>query len=534
MGRLMSWRAINFDRWTAFAYAVVEADPGAGNDLMSAIPRLRLSWERLRDDLRDLFLPSGPVGTHAHEHYHPPFGPDEYQRVLTACVTDYESALLFLDVALEVTARGVGAASGLPIAKWMDLVKLAEQGDDRISESLIDHMLYLQRVLLYARNYAIAHPGGQLATVSHDNVGNIMYWRVPSEVDSSLLAEADELLHRVRPEIQDRFHVGSDISPYHALTWIGSRAAELGPGDRKLFEKLRAGLGYWLPGPHEIADNVNAALEELIDLLPGNGFGAIALHGRGPMTASADPSTDVEEVAAPTEDPNAGMADIEQAVSLGEAGKLAEAETALANVLLQHPESAVGHLAMAETLHRMQRYPAAIEHYRLAQAIGVPGVQIREGLADSHFNLAAAAYNEGDLTRAIEHYGAVVRLQPDAGNAHGHLAVALARDEQIDAALLNAELALVRHADQPEVRLDVGLALLACGNVSAALENFTAARDLRPGWADAEAYRGAALAELGHADAAKQALSAALAAEPEHLLARAALDELTRNGPPPS
>jgi type IV pilus assembly protein PilF len=269
-------------------------------------------------------------------------------------------------------------------------------------------------------------------------------------------------------------------------------------------------------------------------LLPGNGFGAIALHGRGPMTASADPSKDVEEVAAASEDPNAGMAEIENAVSLGEAGKLAEAETALADILLQHPESAMGHLAMAETLHRMQRYPEAIEHYRLAQAIGVPDVQLREALADSHFNLAAAAYNEGDMARAIEHYGAVIRLQPGAGKAHGHLAVALGRDGQIDAALLNAELALVRHVDQPEVRLDVGLALLACGNISAALENFTAACDLRPGWADAEAYRGAASAELGDADAAKQALSAALAAEPQHLLARAALDDLTRNATPPS
>jgi hypothetical protein len=143
----------------------------------------------------------GPPGTHAHEHYHPPFGPDEYQRVLTACVTDYESALLFLDVALEVTACGVGTVSGLPIAKWRDLVKLAEESEDRISESLTNQVLYLQRVMLYARNYAIAHPGGQLATVSHDNVGNIMYWRVPAKVDTCLLAEADELLHKVRPEI---------------------------------------------------------------------------------------------------------------------------------------------------------------------------------------------------------------------------------------------------------------------------------------------------------------------------------------------
>ncbi len=46
-------------------------------------------------------------------------------------------------------------------------------------------------------------------------------------------------------------------------------------------------------------------------------------------------------------------------------------------------------------------------------------------------------------------------------------------------ALLNAELAQVRHSDQPEGSLDVGIALFACGNISAALKNFTAAGDLR-------------------------------------------------------
>jgi tetratricopeptide (TPR) repeat protein len=530
MGQLMSWRPINFDRWTAVAYAVADADPGARNDLMSAIPRLRLSWGRLRDDLRGLFQPSGPAGTHAHHHYHPPFAPAEHQRVLIACVADYESALLFLDVALDASAHGVGTVSGIPIETWRHLVRLAEEHDSRITQSLADRVLYLQRTVLYARNKAIAHPGGQLATMSYDNVGNVIFWRLPTAVEPSLLAAADELLDKVRPDIAERYHVGADISPFMALTWIATRAAELEPDDRKLFEDLRVGLGYWLPGPYEIAENVNSALDELIALIPADGFGAIALHGRIPVSARA-PAADAEEIAAPTEDPRAGIGEIERAVSLGEAGKLDDAQSALAAIVAEHPESAIGHLAMAETLHKMERYPEAIEHYRLAQAIGLPGAEIKGGLADSHFNLAAAAYNEGDLATAVAHYRAVVSLQPDDGVAHSHLALAQARQGAVDAALLNAELALVRHGDQPEVRFDVGLALMACGNTEAALENLTVATELRPGWAEALAQRGVVLARLDRLDEAKQALTAALAADPGHEPARASLAALDSTRP---
>jgi hypothetical protein len=48
----------------------------------------------------------------------------------------------------------------------------------------------------------------------------------------------------------------------------------------------------------------------------------------------------------------------------------------------------------------------------------------------------------------------------------------LARAGRCDAALVEAALALGRYRDIPEVRLDVGLVLLICGNPAAALEQF--------------------------------------------------------------
>ncbi len=54
----------------------------------------------------------------------------------------------------------------------------------------------------------------------------------------------------------------------------------------------------------------------------------------------------------------------------------------------------------------------------------------------------------------------------------GYLAISLARAGRCDAALVEAALALGRYRDIPEVRLDVGLVLLICGNPAAALEQF--------------------------------------------------------------
>jgi Flp pilus assembly protein TadD len=72
---------------------------------------------------------------------------------------------------------------------------------------------------------------------------------------------------------------------------------------------------------------------------------------------------------------------------------------------------------------------------------------------------------------------------------------------------------------------------MACGNTEAALENLTIATELRLGWAEALAQRGFVLAKLDRLDEARQALSAALAADPGHEPARASLAALDSTRP---
>jgi len=75
----------------------------------------------------------------------PPIDP-ERANILVACVVDYESALLFLDTALDATARGLGASGAVPVRRWTDLVNVAEDGDS-FSTGTNRDILYLQRTV---------------------------------------------------------------------------------------------------------------------------------------------------------------------------------------------------------------------------------------------------------------------------------------------------------------------------------------------------------------------------------------------------
>jgi len=143
MTKQLSWAPINWDRWDALAWVIDEVDSGAANNLTGTLPKLATSWERLWQDLNDLFM-AGPRGTYAHHHYRSPIDP-ERANILVACVVDYESALLFLDTALDATARGFGASGAVPVRRWKDSVNVAEAGDSLSTETNRD-ILYLQLI----------------------------------------------------------------------------------------------------------------------------------------------------------------------------------------------------------------------------------------------------------------------------------------------------------------------------------------------------------------------------------------------------
>jgi tetratricopeptide (TPR) repeat protein len=323
-----------------------------------------------------------------------------------------------------------------------------------------------------------------ISLVSFDNVGNITFWRVAPEPDSTLLAELTALLREVRPEIGPDAEVGRDIPVHLALTWVGSVASRV-PDPGRL-EALRDGLGYTLPGPYEVAPAADAMVDAFIAALPQTDFGKIAFAAgpAAPRTSTSEP----DEVSGPVEPDDRAVLDQlhDEAVRAGREGRHQEAADDFEHVLRLDPESGIAHLNLARALIQLDEPEAAIEHLQAAVAIDVPMSQARPDLIRAHFNAAAVAFNRGEMSSAIANYQRVCELDSADKEARRHLAVALARGGRIDAALLEA--ARLDHGadDDPDIQLDIGIVLALAGQLAAARGRFQHALCLRPGWDTAQ------------------------------------------------
>jgi tetratricopeptide (TPR) repeat protein len=478
----LSWKPINFDRWLCLA-AVAGGSADAADNLVAAIERMRLSWERLRDDLDELFLPSGPPGTHAYHHFHAPSDPSLRERVLNACALDYETFLVYLEIGLQQSTQCVSGPAKLPMQNWKTLAEAAERGDAGLATEARDKILYLQRTVLYARHKGIVHPRAHIQLVSYDNVGNIMFWRLAPTLDEALVADLNNLLHEVRPDIRPEAKAGTAISVHMALTWVGSVASRVKDGKR--FESLRDGLGYTLPGPYEVAPAVDAIVDAFIAALPETDFGKVAFAA-GPTNSRRAP--EAEDVAGPMapEDPALVEHLFEEAASAGNAGRHQDAADGFRRILGLDPENGGAHLNLAKALIQLDDPEAAIEHLQAATAIEVPVADARPVLIQAHFNAAAAAFNRGDSAVAIANYRRVCELALDDVEARRHLAVALARGSRVDAALIEAARLDPAGEEDANVQCDIGIVLLAAGQFDAARDRFERALALRPGWDEAQ------------------------------------------------
>lgn len=531
-GRLLSWRPINCDRWLALAAATAVADPYGSANLATAVARLRASWERLGSDLLDLFVPSGEPGTHAHHHYHAPIDPEQRERVLSACAADYDAALVFLDVALELSTRCTARAAGSKVDTWKALVKMAENPTGPLAAEVRERILYLQRTVLYARNFAVAHPLDQLGVVRFDNVGNITFCRMVERIDTDVVPQLDDFLHRLRPDIAEAHGVGQAIEPHLALTWIGSIAGTLNDADRKAFGDLRGALGFWLPGPYEVAPAVNAMVDDFAAMVPADDFSAIALHAhRGhdretPEVLAAVPPT------LPPIDRAAVEAAIDRGCQIGDDGDNVEAAACFRQALELDPENGVAHWLLAEALSQVDQFTESLQHFAVAEAVGVGGLPGGRSMQRTLFNAGAAAYRAGRFAEAASYYGLVVERSPVDAEARGHLAMALAREGRIDAALLQAARSHRDGADVAWARFEIGAVLCQAGNDDLALAHFDAAITLQPDWTEPYIHKALALIRGGRREEAVLLLHRARDLDPDEAHVRRILDRLARSDGP--
>ena len=128
------------------------------------------------------------------------------------------------------------------------------------------------------------------------------------------------------------------------------------------------------------------------------------------------------------------------------------------------PENARAHYNLAETLRREGDVPGAIASFRAA-------LQIQDGYADAHSNLAGLLMATGALAEGLEHAERGVDLSVSSPTTHYNLALACALNGQLERAVTELEVTLRLQPDHWEARRKLAQAYLTLGRPSAARDH---------------------------------------------------------------
>jgi Flp pilus assembly protein TadD len=484
--RELSWKPINFHRWIALTYVLSLHDPVSAAKLRSAVLGFKLAWGRQAEDLDRLFVPSGPPGTHAAHHFHLPVDPSDRDEALAAAIVDYESALIYLDIALAETVRTLHSAGVLPdVETWTRLVRAAESSSDGLAGSARDTILYLQRTPLYVRNKALVHPKTLLPVVRTDNVGNLLFYRIAiTNQTPEQLEELNDLLHEVRMDIDVNFRVGVEIDAQMALNWIGALSDQV--DDWQKLNSLRESFGFLLPGAYEIAPKVDRLIDACIEQVPRSEVSEIALAA-GPMDSRGPRPSRVVEGANDQVDQKQLDFLEREGMRVGNDGDHHGAAKIFAELVRLNPEDGLAHLNLGRALISIDELEAGLRHLYVSRAISATADEVRGLLIKGHFNLGVRHYKAGRFVEAVPHYRRVVELDPHDAEARRNLVSSLARSDQPDEAFVQAAQLVQLHGNDPETYFCVALVFSSVSKHREVVAHARRALSLRPDWPEAHA-----------------------------------------------
>lgn len=205
----------------------------------------------------------------------------------------------------------------------------------------------------------------------------------------------------------------------------------------------------------------------------------------------------------------------------GQAGDHAAAGAAFRNAIEADPGHAPGHAGLGTSLLLGGQPAAAIAHFREALAL-------QSGLHDARAQLALALHRSGRLDEAIAARRELVAHCPDDLQARHDLGMALLeRGDAAEARDLFAELS-AREPQRAEVWLGLASAQIRLDDVVEAGRSLTRALQRMPRTPAARTRLGHLLRQHGRAADARRCFEAALAPDPKHLPALAALADLDR------
>jgi hypothetical protein len=229
--------------------------------------RIGMCSERLKQAYLDWFQPMAAPGLHGHIHYQSPRDEPRRSLIQSSMVVDYEAYLVFLDVALDLTAQAIGVFIGDQKMTWKKLLKLSEQNPlpEWLANDTAHAVRHLQRTALYARNHAVVHPKLLYAAVRTDETGNVSYMRLPTTPPTTqMLAAVDGLLRKYY-ELREGAKVGEDgFEPVVAMAQLDRISSRLSEEDRVELGGLRRDVGYMLPTVRDVVEATDTFLSGII------------------------------------------------------------------------------------------------------------------------------------------------------------------------------------------------------------------------------------------------------------------------------
>jgi len=144
-------------------------------------------------------------------------------------------------------------------------------------------------------------------------------------------------------------------------------------------------------------------------------------------------------------------------------------------------------------------------------------------LYDALLDMGITRFYQNRLPETIEYCQSALRLRPDASKAHDLLGMALAMQNQNEAALDEMHRAVELAPDDAEIRNDLAAALVRLGRIPEAINEFHEALRLNPNHAPAHANLGSVLLTSGKAQESIPEFEAALRLDPN---SKAAADGL--------
>ena len=195
-------------------------------------------------------------------------------------------------------------------------------------------------------------------------------------------------------------------------------------------------------------------------------------------------------------------------LSLFNAGKLAEAESAAKKLVVRYPNTFILHQILGISQDSLSKFPEAAASYSKALAL-------QPNTADLHFNLGITLTNLNRFEEAERSYCNAISLQPKFFEAYGNLGTVLQKQGRLEEAVESYRKALSIQED-PRGHFNLGTALRDEGKLDEAINHFKQAIKLFPNYADAQNYLGECYRDQGNLEDAIKCYFNTLALNQNH------------------